>query len=293
MWLILSALCLTQQVTKQQTRYLMGTVFSVEVPFETSDQLIESAFKAAVSLEKLGTTYNPESPLMLLRNADARFFDQSSSAQAQLLEHLEHAIHFAQISNCAFHPATSIRPFPDLGAMRHAITQARKGYLKPIGWDLGGMLKGTAIDAMIDIFKQHDVPWALVNGGGDMRWYGKSQKIMIRKPGDSEENVALFFVQLESGALATSANDRRFTRTYDGVEGHIRFSGRGFSEQIEQVSVLATTAESADAWATAQFVGGPRHAREWCESYGLSAALVTLDGELLLIGDKQHAFTYP
>lgn len=286
-------LAFVAQTGQQQTRYIMGTWFSIEVPTETSLLLIDACFQIANKLDHLGTTYNDHSPLMMLRRGDPNFFEVAENDRARLLGFLERAVMYHRQSAGAFHPATGAQPYPLEPVMTAALQAAKNDRLLPLPWDLGAMLKGTAIDQMIEYLIDHGVSWALVNGGGDLRWYGKTQDLIIREPGEGNDNRPLLRIRLASGALATSANDRRFTITAKGREGHIKSPRPDFQMPLQQVSVLAHTAELADVWATAVFVAGPQFATTWSKRYDWTVVMLAEDGSLTFHGDKQDVFDDP
>ncbi|MCB1049919.1 MAG: FAD:protein FMN transferase [Acidobacteria bacterium] len=281
MLLSLCLFCLSNPGDHTQTRYIMGTWFSLQVPASTELSLVDQCFQIASRLDRLGTTYDPQSPLSLLAAGDQQFFTLPQAQQQELLAYLERALVYQVETNGAFHPATQKRPFPDHTVLLESLNAVKQGRLVPVGWDLGGMLKGTAIDQMVTFLQSNQVPWALVNGGGDLRWYGRAQKIMVRMPGDQEQDAPLFWVSAEQGALATSANDRRFVADDHGNSvGHIQFVVPPLGPAASQVSVFADTAEKADVWATAVFVLGvppPQtqpDAEAQFQKYGLSVAIL-------------------
>ncbi|MCB1041760.1 MAG: FAD:protein FMN transferase [Acidobacteria bacterium] len=265
----------------------MGTLFTIEVPAETPRELVEEAFQIASGLEELGTTYQPSSPLMLLSAGDPSFYQLPEATRSTLLSALGRAVTFAQQSGGAFHPATRADELASIEVMRRALNELP---IRPLPWDLGGMLKGTAIDAMVAFFESKGISWALVNGGGDLRWYGKNQCIMIRKPGDTLEDEPLLFLFAEQGALATSANDRRFVSGHHGKQGHIK-QAVPLVDEVIQASVFAETAELADVWATAVFVAGITSAKQWSTQYNFSTAILLGNHHLVTWGS--HDFVRP
>ena len=70
--LLLLSFCFAQET--EQVRYLMGTYFSIKVPKETTNAIIQKAFSRAKWIEDIGSTYEPNSPITLLRSGSNKFF---------------------------------------------------------------------------------------------------------------------------------------------------------------------------------------------------------------------------
>jgi thiamine biosynthesis lipoprotein len=129
--------------------------------------------------------------------------------------------------------------------------------------DLGGIAKGYAIDRGVAVLKQSGIQQFSLNGGGDIYTSGKKDGIKkwwvgIKHPRHLDSLIARF--KLSDYAVATSGDYERFV-IIDGKRYHHILDPRsGFpSTQCQSVSILAPTAEEADAIATYVFVlGYPR-----------------------------------
>ena len=204
------------------------------------------------------------------------------------MDQLDQSILYYLKSEGAFHPTSEMNPLPEMSQLIEAIHDYKNQKTASILWDLNAMLKGTAVDDMIDVFKQSKIKWALVNGGGDIASYGIEQKIMIRKPGSGDDHP-LAHVVLNNMALATSANDRR--RGLDG-QGHI-IALPGFSrDNWTSCSVLAKTAEEADVWATACFVASSEQIQTWAIRESFSVLMLDKKGQIRVYGENKNAFSY-
>ncbi len=69
--------------------------------------------------------------------------------------------------------------------------------------DLGGIAKGFAVDQAVKILKKEGVSWGSVNAGGDIRVFGKKQKIYVRHPHNPQDLINMGY--LCDSAMATSA----------------------------------------------------------------------------------------
>lgn len=124
----------------------------------------------------------------------------------------------------------------------------------------GGIGKGYAAEYAMSLLKERGVKHAIVNASGDMCCIGHAPgnehwSIGIRDP--YKENEDLFRIALSDYAVATSGNyekkaiinDQLFSHTIDPSSG-IPVAG------LKSVTVIAPTATSADAMATAISVAG-------------------------------------
>jgi thiamine biosynthesis lipoprotein len=126
--------------------------------------------------------------------------------------------------------------------------------------DLGGIAKGYASDRVAAILKQHGIKNFLINADGDIYAAGRKNNLQkwsvgIQDPRDQQTLMASF--ELSDFAVATSGDYKRFIEV-DGKRYHHIFDPHtGYPAPLcQSVSVLAPTAEEADAWATYLFVIG-------------------------------------
>lgn len=159
----------------------------------------------------------------------------------------------------------------DGGAVKHVATA---------GVDLGGIAKGYAIDRAVEAMERAGVRGGLVEVGGDVRCFGRRDRqggweVGIRSPFDPDAREHFAILKLAAGAVCTSGNYFRFRE----------ISGRRYSHIVDprtarpadaapSVTVVAPTAMTADAWATALSVLGPGGLRLLRPGGGIEAMLV-------------------
>ena len=170
------------------------------------------------------------------------------------------------------------------------VTLARKG----MRLDLGGIAKGYAVDAALEVLKQQGVPCALVDGSGDIV-VGKPPPgrtgwtigvAALRRP----DHPPTRFLCLANAAVATSGD------AYQAVEiKGVRYShlldpktGLGLTTR-SSVTVVAADATTADALASAVSVLGFDRGMQLVDrTRGVEALLVTLrDGRLHVARSKR------
>lgn len=126
--------------------------------------------------------------------------------------------------------------------------------------DFGGIAKGHALDAALDVLERHGIRRALVDGGGDVAVRQappgeRGWRVEIRPLGDETARVALV---LENAAVATSGDAFQALELEGTRYSHIvdPRTGRALATRTS-ASVVAEDAALADALATAACVLGP------------------------------------
>lgn len=154
--------------------------------------------------------------------------------------------------------------------------------------DLSGIAKGAAVALAVQRLKAHSVSAAIVNAGGDILAYTKSDpwRIAIRHPFNQQQPV-LAIVQVEQEeAIFTSGNYTRFRNDGEKRYAHILDPRSGWPvEHVAAVTVIHNQAAIADAAATALMV-----VREG-EPWPLLAARMDVDKVLLIRQDGQIEMT--
>ena len=126
--------------------------------------------------------------------------------------------------------------------------------------DLGAYAKGYAIDAAIAILRRQGITDAIVNAGGDLRAIGRHGsrpwRIGVRDP--SGKGVIASLQLSGDRSVVTSGNYERYYE-YEGRRYHHIIDPRTGrpARGLVSMTVVAGTAEQADAASTALFVAGP------------------------------------
>ncbi|GEM_PF-44157 len=154
--------------------------------------------------------------------------------------------------------------------------------------DLGGLAKGTVLDAAAETLQQRGVPAALVEAGGDLYCYGDRQwKVGIQDPrGDG----LLGIISVVNAGVCGSGDYYQYAFTEeDGVtkrKHHILdptlldSAGKSIA-----VTVIAPSAELADALATTLFILGPQEGQILLTHYDHCAALWVLPDRSLVASE--------
>ena len=126
--------------------------------------------------------------------------------------------------------------------------------------DLGGIAKGYAIDRAAMILKQNNVTRFLINAGGDIYASGlkaDSSKWVVGIQHPRQPNELLAKCELSDFAVATSGDYERYSEIDGKRYHHILNPETGYPADLcQSVTVLTSTAEKADVWATYLFLIG-------------------------------------
>lgn len=147
---------------------------------------------------------------------------------------------------------------------------------------VGGVAKGYAVDRAVAVLRDHGVASALVNAGGDLYALGSIEgrpwRVGIRDPDDPQEIVEVLHVA--DAAVATSGDYQRYLER-DGIRYHHVLdpaTGRP-ARLVRSSTVVAPTAEEADALATGLFVQGRAGLDRLGDAF--RAVIIMPDGEVI------------
>jgi thiamine biosynthesis lipoprotein len=151
--------------------------------------------------------------------------------------------------------------------------------------DFGGIAKGMAVDAALDLLDERGVLPALVSAGGDLSVRGLPPdapfwSVLV---GDDPDGQV---VRLVHGALATSGVARRSWLQGGRSRHHLLdpATGEPAEGDLREVTVAASTCTSAEVAATAAFVLGSRRGANLLSTYRLAGLLTLRDGAQRSVG---------
>jgi FAD:protein FMN transferase len=171
--------------------------------------------------------------------------------------------------------------------------RARK--LAPLRLDLSGIAKGFGVDELARVMMAAGVGSWLVGIDGEMRASGRKPDGSLWSVGHErpqrDARSLMGVIELDEGAVATSGNYRHAVEIDDRRYAHTIDPRRGapLQNDIASVTVLASSAMAADAWATALMVLGVDSGIELARRYGLSAIFVDEAGEARFSGSALGA----
>lgn len=213
----------------------------------TIEEKIDEIFQKT---NQIYNKFNPDSEISSISRLEKETLYIPSP---ELLSLLKRTDAFVQLSGGLFDP--TIETEVDSAKGWHTLQWKGDTILKShteTKLDLGGIAKGTTIDALLQEMNNLGYESVLVEWGGDFAFSTKGKE-------EAPWRIALYgqdeVLELWEGGLATSGDYHQFWKEGDKTLFHLYHPlGNRYLEQKEghvtSVSVLAPTAEEADAYAT-------------------------------------------
>ncbi len=168
------------------------------------------------------------------------------------------------------------------------IDRRRQEVLLPAGANIefGGIAKGMAVDAAVQLLREHGVEAALVNAGGDLAVLNVPShegQWPLAVPGKDTHWV----VPLRSGALATSGIARRHWQQGEQQRHHLIDPRTGQPSQsgLWSVTVAAGSCMQAEVAAKVAFLLGAIPGCAFLQEHRLAGVLVDRNGSWFAAGD--------
>ncbi len=154
-----------------------------------------------------------------------------------------------------------------------------------VQFDLGGIGKGIAADALIQHLLSTDVKYGLISVGGNIGVFGEKAdgspyKVGIKDPNHSDGVIG--YLYLDEGFVSVSGDYERYF-IEDGVRYHHildPWSGQPAESGLHEAAVCSTSGAIADALSTALFVMGMDKSLALYEECGGFEAVLVTDGEV-------------
>lgn len=157
----------------------------------------------------------------------------------------------------------------------------------PARFDFGASAKGRAVDEVIALLQAAGIHNAIINAGGDIKVIGRraqrAWRIGIRHPRPVDGRTMLASLEVHDGeAIFTSGDYERFFIDNGVRYHHILDPRTGLPAMGSQsATVLHSSAERADAAATALFVAGAQDAASVMQQMGVDNwLLIDANGRL-------------
>jgi len=262
----------------------MGTFVSISI-FDDNISEIKltsaflNAFRAIDRIESITSRHIDSSEINNVnQNADENWI----SIDSTLYRVIHSGLDVAEITNGCFDP--TIAPIldlwkfgetqpqkPEINKIKNSLslvnfqnvqleTSQIKFSQKKMAIDLGGIAKGAAIDAAANQLKKIGIKDFMIDAGGDLAicssklTQGKI-RVWIRHPRKPEILFGYFY--LDKGFVATSGDYEQYFEDDGHCFHHIINPKTGFPDSdLISVTVIAKTAELADAYSTGIFVMG-------------------------------------
>ena len=300
----------------KSTRMAMGTIIEITVLHSTESKANEAMEAAFAEINRIGKEFyegNPESEFYQFnhRTTDVVSFDDEKLALVrQAVDMSQKTAGAFDITAATLFPlyrfhGDSLRPprqkdidrllpyvgysYLQIDIVKHTLGAPNR--VTAIG--TGGIAKGYAVDRAIDILIDDEVTGAIVNAGGDLRVLprrdGKAWRVGIQDPRNL--NSILKILEVYDGAVVTSGDYQKFF-IYEGKRYHHILNPQTGTpaDSCRSVTVIAPTAEQADAMATGLFINGPEWGLAHFDRFpGCDALWIRHDGKIFMTdGFQQH-----
>lgn len=298
--------CLNKKpIEASDTYMLMDTVCTIKVggiDNTNVQKALAAAFDKAHEIAALTDYYSPSSEVSEINTSKA---NQPIFVSAETADLLNTALYFCEKSNGAFD--ITVAPLKDLWDIKNRKNPPADAELKAllplvdyrkitidkttntvtksienIKIDLGGCAKGYAADRALDILKQYDISYALIDFGGNILTYGKNPSrrdgkwlIGIQKP-FSQNGESAKTVSVTDSAVVTSGTYQRFFEYNGKIYHHILDPKSGYPTDngLSSVSIITSSALTADCLSTACMVVGEERGKELAAQF--DAKVITL-----------------
>ena len=285
-WLVPVSESLAKNALVKRSQYLMGTiVFVTGVASDetTAHEAVDAGLKEIRRLEKLWSTWIPDSELSQVNAAAGK---QSVQVSKETMDLLEQSLEMNRLTegglNIAIGPAVTawnvsdqgripaqeeledVRPLMILANLQ-LNRESKTVFLTRPGMqiDVGGIAKGYAADLATEIMKTSGATAGVVAISGDIKTFGRmpdGQQFLfgIQHP-RKEQGHVLATLELEDEAVSTAGDYQRYFEQ-DGVRYHHILDPQTLrpARSTQSVTVIASQGVMADGLDTGIFVMGPK-----------------------------------
>jgi thiamine biosynthesis lipoprotein len=278
------------------TDIAMGTVVHLTIEAQGRESASLAAERALAAMRDLQRDYdhrNPRGSIGRINRAAGRFWVRITPGAFGLLER---ALRLSAASEGVFDPSIgALTTSPFYFAVDESIAREKSGLVdyhrvlldreggrarlerEGMALDLGGIAKGAIVDAAVAVLREQGVASGIVEAGGDFRCFGQREwNVGIRHP---RSGGVFRTLSIREKSVCGSGDYQQFVgreRADGSMERHHIIDPRtmGSAHESIGVSVVADTAEEADALATTLFIMGPSRGGDFLKRYSPSSACV-------------------
>ena len=323
-WLFLSLLCISftgQQVRRIQiTGRAQGTTYSIiyyhtdSVVTKRSVDSLLSTLDASLSIYKPRSLINefnasekgvkPDSHLRHVISKALTVFSATDGAFDITIMPLTQAWGFGTANNNEPPTDEQIKTIlPCIGTQHLTLTRDSLLKSKPcVAIDVNGIAQGYSVDVLAALLETYGITNYLVELGGEIKISGtkpgnQRMKIGIESPapGELQSGILKKVLILDSGAITTSGNYRKFYESRGRIVSHLFDPKTGYSINNELISttVYAPDAITADAYDNALMNMGLHKAMTFASQHPPLAAYFIYRDSTGIIRDTATANFYP
>nr|WP_321257258.1 MFS transporter [uncultured Pseudodesulfovibrio sp.] len=257
----------------------LGTIINLTITARSQAAADKAARKTITAMRMLQKDYdhrNLDGSIGRINRGAGQYWVTPSTRSYALINR---ALEYSKKTDGAFDPTIgALTTSPLYYALDETLTQMKKGLvdhnmiavddknkrirLKKHGMalDLGGIAKGTIIDAAVTLLRKQGIQSGIVEAGGDFYCFGdKDWTVGIRHP---RSDAVYRTISVREKGVCGSGDYQQFVTVEDHGKKKLRHhiinpSDMSSANASVGVTVIANSAEKADALATALFILGP------------------------------------
>ena len=309
LFVLITTISNSQNVYKQ-TLKLMGSRFDISVVAENeaiSNEYINIATNEIERIERFISSWDKNSQTSLInKNAGV----SSVKVDEELFQLIQRSLKISKLTQGAFDISYasmdkiwkfdgSMKEMPPIESISRSVE--RVGYtniildeanktvflkLKGMKIGFGAIGKGYAADKAKELLQNKGVKAGIINASGDLNAWGKQPDgkdwmVAIVNPLNKEKVFS--WLPVENSAVVTSGNYEKYIKLNGELYSHIIDPRTGYpSKGILSVSILAKSAELADALATSVFVMGVETGLDFINQLkGVECIIVNADNKVI------------
>jgi FAD:protein FMN transferase len=308
--LFLNACSSSKEQIFKETRNSMYTVVSISVVSRTEDQAKKAINASFAELDRVASLLNFYSEASEISLINRQAGEKPATVSKDTLDIIEKAIYVSEVTEGAFD--VTVGPLVKLWDLKNEvipdktlIEEKRKivGYknivvdraastvfikLKDAKIDLGGIIKGYAVDKVVGVLHQNGITSGVVTVGGEVRSLGKkpdgeSWRVGVQNPRQKgPDDQVMATIELSDKALSTSGDYIRFFEK-DGVRYHHLLDPQtGYpSRQCGSATIVADDNTTTDGFSKL-FILGPEKGLAVAKKLGFEALFIDCKGGIVM-----------
>jgi FAD:protein FMN transferase len=235
-------------------RPAMGTWLALEAWTNTEERAVGAITAGYFAIQEVERWLHPSRKGSDIAGINAAPPGQRVPVAAMTWELLQLARSMWELSDGIFDPCLPSQPgrLCDLTLSGEAGPSPWASCRLPVALDLGGIAKGYAIDRGIEALRAAGCASGLINAGGDLRVYGRSQTVLLREPDGNYVPLTL-----EDQALAVTDLEADTARRPLEHRGYHHRGGELLAAR-RYAAVVAASAAIADGLTKCALLASPQ-----------------------------------
>ena len=296
------------EISHSQSQFVLATICTIILFDDGRPEVYREIFDRLREIENRMSAYLEGSYINRINSAAGI---EAVQVPPDVFSVIERAVFTAEVSNGAFDP--TVRPLValwDIGGVNPRVPAREEidSVLPLIDWrdvvldranrtvflrrpgmalDLGAIAKGFAADEAAIIVKNHQIPLAIIDLGGNVLLVGtrtdRPWRIGVQDPSGGRGEFFGIVSTFEATSVVTSGIYERYL-IEDGVHYHHLFdpfTGYPAANGLLSVTVITDVSKDADAFSLAAFVMGYQQGRALIESLEGKEAIFVFDDKTI------------